>query len=116
MYHALCLLHARLPIISQPEYIRAALTAGKHVLSEKPVAENVKDAQELISWYHSKIDDKEVTWSVAENQRYLNSFDYAREQIPRLGRLLGFRVKVYPNPEHGSKFLGIRYFQRLIEP
>ncbi|KAA6408676.1 MAG: glucose-fructose oxidoreductase [Lasallia pustulata] len=37
-----------LPIPNQPLYIRAALSAGKHVLSEKPVAENLKDAQDFI--------------------------------------------------------------------
>jgi len=115
VYNTLCLLHVRLPIPNQPEYIRAALTAGKHVLSEKPVAENVIDAQELITWYHSDIDDKKVNWSVAENFRYLNSFDYAREQISRLGRVLGFTVKVYLRPEPGDKYLGTRCFQQYSD-
>ena len=85
----------RLPILNQPEYVRQALSAGKHVLSEKPVAENLKDAQVLIQWYHSQIDSKTIFWAVAENFRYLNSLDYAREQVRRLGRLLNFRVKLY---------------------
>jgi predicted dehydrogenase len=54
-----------LPIKNQPEYIKKCLLAGKHVLSEKPVAENVKDAKELIKWYHEEIDTKKVTWGVA---------------------------------------------------
>lgn len=53
-----------LPIKNQPEYIRKCLLAGKHVLSEKPVAENVRDAKELIKWYHDEMDMK-VTWGVA---------------------------------------------------
>ena len=96
----------RLPIPNQPEYIRRALSAGKHVLSEKPIAENLEDAQELMRWYHEDHDSKRVTWSVAENFRYLNSFEYAREQVHRAGRLLGFRVKVYSMVKPGGKYFG----------
>ena len=96
----------RLPILNQPEYIRRALSAGKHVLSEKPVAENVKDAEDLIKWYNSSIDNKRVTWSVAENQRYLNSFDYAQSQVQKLGRVLGFRTRVHTMVQPGSKYYG----------
>ncbi len=95
-----------LPIKSQPDYIRHALSAGKHVLSEKPVAENVSEAVDLIKWYHSNIDTKTVTWSVAENFRYLNSFDYARNRVQNLGRVLGFRVKVYASVQPGSRYYG----------
>lgn len=66
-----------LPIPKQPKFIRHALSAGKHVLSEKPIAENVKDAQELIDWYCSNIDSKKVRWSVAENFRHFANFEYA---------------------------------------
>jgi len=31
-----------LPIIAQPDYIKKALLAGKHVLSEKPVAKDLE--------------------------------------------------------------------------
>lgn len=95
-----------LPIPKQAEYIRLALSASKHVLSEKPIAENVKDAQELISWYYANIDSKKVTWSVAENFRYLASFEYAREQVQKAGRLLGFRAKRYSMVK-GGKYFGM---------
>ncbi|MCJ1479387.1 hypothetical protein MMC13_008072 [Lambiella insularis] len=93
-----------LPILNQPDYIRAALSAGKHVLSEKPIAENLKNASELIKWYYSNIDTKKVTWSVAENFRYLNSFDHAQQEVQKLGRVLGFRVRQYANVKAGSKY------------
>lgn len=63
-------------------------------LSEKPVAENLADAKALIDWYDANIDTKTVFWGVAENFRYLNSFDYAAEQVPKMGRVLGFRVRM----------------------
>ena len=92
-----------LPIKNQPEVIRKALLAGKHVLSEKPIAENVKDAADLIKWYRSNV-DKEITWSVAENFRYLNSFDHAREAIKGQDRLLNFRCRVQNMVEGGKYF------------
>ena len=95
-----------LPILSQPEYIKAALSAGKHVLSEKPIAPTVKDAEELVKWYHSNIDTTKVTWGVAENFRYMNSFDYAQELIQKLGRILNFRVKTYALVT-GGKYYGM---------
>lgn len=101
----------RLPILNQPEYIRRALSAGKHVLSEKPIAENLKDVQELTRWYHENHDTKRVTWSVAENFRYLNSFEYAREQVHRAGRLLGFRVKVCSMVKPGGQYFGEKAHQ-----
>jgi len=93
-----------LPIKNQPEYIRKALLAGKHVLSEKPVAENVKEAVELIKWYRSEIVGKGVTWAVAENQRYLASFTRAAEAVQTMGRQLTFRVQMHVLVSGGKYF------------
>ncbi|KZF26558.1 NAD(P)-binding protein [Xylona heveae TC161] len=96
-----------LPITHQPEYIRLALLNGKHVLSEKPVAKDVASARELIKWYHSAMDTFKVTWSVAENYRYIESFLYAAQAVKELGRVLGFRVKVHNFVKPGTKYFGI---------
>ena len=93
-----------LPIKNQPEYIRRALKAAKHVLSEKPVAENVKEAQELIQWYRSKIDTTKITWGVAENFRYLNSLEHAAEARSKLGKTHGFRLRMQQLVEGGKYF------------
>ncbi|KAK5060011.1 hypothetical protein LTR84_009895 [Exophiala bonariae] len=93
-----------LPIKNQPEYIRKSLLAGKHVLSEKPVAENVKEAVELIKWYRSEIAGKGVTWAVAENQRYLANFIRAAEAVQTLGRQLTFRTRMQVLVSGGKYF------------
>lgn len=53
------------------------------------MAESVQEAEELILWYRSEIVN--ATWAVAENFRFLNSFDFAAEQIKSLGRIVGFQ-------------------------
>ncbi|KAF3017042.1 hypothetical protein E8E14_001932 [Neopestalotiopsis sp. 37M] len=77
-----------LPIKNQASFVKRILMAGKHVLSEKPVSENVKEAKEMIDWYRSSI--RGSTWCVAENWRYLQSYEYARDQIKSLGKITGF--------------------------
>ena len=74
------------------------------MLSEKPIAENVKDAKDLLAWYKKEIDTKKVTWAVAENFRYLNSFDAAAEAREKMGRVLGFRVRMQTMVEGGKYF------------
>jgi hypothetical protein len=61
------------------------------VLSEKPVAENLAEAKDTIAWYRAQ--KFEVSWCVAENWRFLESFRYASSQVVDLGRLLGFQVR-----------------------
>ncbi|KAL8790967.1 MAG: hypothetical protein Q9195_006112 [Heterodermia aff. obscurata] len=83
-----------LPIVVQPEYIRKALQAGKHVLSEKPIAKDLGTARELLDWYHDGGNKLGGTWSVAENFRFLDSFLYAAQRISSLGRVLSFNVRI----------------------
>jgi predicted dehydrogenase len=93
-----------LPILNQPVYVRKALLAGKHVLSEKPIAENMKDAIELLQWYQKEIDSSRIFWSVAENYRFLNSFNHAAEETRKMGRILGFKVEYYSMLEGGKYY------------
>lgn len=97
---------ASLPIANQYQFIKSALTAKKHVLSEKPVAENLEAAVDLISLYNERREEFDnVTWSVAENYRYLDSFKYARQQIEKLGQITNFRAQIYGNIKENWKFL-----------
>lgn len=93
-----------LPITNQPDYIRKTLLAGKHVLSEKPIAENMKDAVDLLNWYRTEIAPKGITWGVAENFRFLASFDKLVEARPSMGRLLTFRLREQWSIDGGKYF------------
>lgn len=91
-----------LPILVQPDFIKKALSAGKHVLAEKPIAKDVATATELLAWYKSHISGP--TFSIAENFRFLSSYDHAAVQLSQLGRVLGFRVRVQNYVKQGGKY------------
>lgn len=55
-----------LPITVQPDVIRSALSQGKHVLSEKPMAPTVAEGLQLLNEYDNQWKGK-VIWRVAEN-------------------------------------------------
>lgn len=95
----------RLPILVQPEYIKKALSAGKHVLAEKPIAKDVETAVSLLSWYKSNIKKAGgPTFTIAENFRFLESFIYASQQVSSLGRILGFRTRMNALVQQGGKY------------
>jgi hypothetical protein len=57
-----------LPITAQPDLIRSAWKAGKHVLSEKPVGKDVEAARELVEEYERDWAPKGLVWRVAESE------------------------------------------------
>jgi len=91
-----------LPILAQPEYIKKALLAGKHVFSEKPIAKDVATAQDLIKWYAENI--KGVTWTIAENFRYLESFKRAAAERKALGKIVEFTMRRHTCVKGGKYF------------
>ncbi|OJJ66927.1 hypothetical protein ASPBRDRAFT_48457 [Aspergillus brasiliensis CBS 101740] len=94
-----------LPIPAQPTYIRAALRAGKHVLSEKPIAGDLSTARDLLAEYHALITTKKpLLWGVAENWRFLAKFTRVAEEVRKLGNVKAFRVGVRTLIGEGSKY------------
>lgn len=83
-----------LPIMSQPQHIEAALSAGKHVLAEKPLAPDVARGKKLIAYYRDVASKNGVTFSIAENFRFKPVFLYAAEQASKLGPVQHFNVRV----------------------
>ncbi|KAL4903159.1 hypothetical protein BDW74DRAFT_156745 [Aspergillus multicolor] len=85
-----------LPILAQPAYIKEALAAGKHVLSEKPIAKDLATAQDLINWYNdsANVDKSRTLWGVAENYRFIRKWLTTAEEVQKLGGVKTFRVVV----------------------
>lgn len=104
-----------LPIPAQPSYIRAALRAGKHVLSEKPIAGDLNTARTLLSEYQAL--ETKPLWGVAENWRFLGKFTRVAEEVRKLGSVKAFRVSVRTLIGEGSKYhrmLFILFFFYLL--
>lgn len=66
-----------LPIESQPEYVLAALRAGKAVLSEKPVGPSVAEARQLIA----KAKRFDAPWLVGENFAFMGHVERLRTLV-----------------------------------
>lgn len=100
-----------LPIPVQPSYITRALTAGKHVLAEKPLAKDVATARDLLSFYNTQILQSPSSTSatppifaIAENFRYMESFRHGACLVSDLGRVLQFRTTVDIMVQPGGKY------------
>ncbi|KAH8112867.1 NAD-binding protein [Phellopilus nigrolimitatus] len=83
-----------LPITVQPSIIIRCLQAGKHVLSEKPVAPDVKSGVDLISRYQKDFKHKGLIWRVAENFEAEPGYRKAAEAIKegKIGDVRFFRL------------------------
>ncbi|KAG8991204.1 hypothetical protein FRB94_012694 [Tulasnella sp. JGI-2019a] len=83
-----------LPITQQPEVISRAFKAGKHVLSEKPIAKDVKHALELIKIYESEYKPKGIVWRVAENYECEPGILAAAEAVRsgKIGKVAFFKL------------------------
>lgn len=83
-----------LPINTQPAIITKCLQAGKHVLSEKPVAPDVKTGLDLIASYEKEFKPKGLIWRCAENYEAEPGYRKAAEAIRqgKIGTVRFFRL------------------------
>jgi predicted dehydrogenase len=93
-----------LPILIQPKFIKEALSAGKHVLAEKPLAKDVETGKELIDWYHANVDTRKLNFSIAEQFRYLAAYAHGAKKIKEFGKILGVRVRMHTCIQPGAKY------------
>jgi predicted dehydrogenase len=73
-----------------------ALAAGKHVISEKPVAADVQSGLKLIADYNANYKQKGLIWRVAENFEAEPGIRAAGEAIRagKIGQVQSFKVVV----------------------
>ena len=95
-----------LPITIQPSIISKSLAAGKHVLSEKPVAPDVKKGLELIGAYHQLYKSKGLVWRVAENYEAEPGYRAAAAAIRsgKIGKVIFFKTLAMMNMDKDSKW------------
>lgn len=75
-----------LPIGSQAEAVSKAHAAGKHVLSEKPLAASFDEAKQLLGAFEKKHAGKGQVWQVEENYAHEPAF-YKAKEILKSGKI-----------------------------
>jgi len=96
-----------LPIPVQPDIIRRCFAAGKHVLSEKPIAKDVSTARLLLEDYKKEYAHKNIIFNVAEQFRYMEGPELARKWIvdeKAVGQLTQVHLKIWRNIKAGGKY------------
>ncbi|KIV83264.1 hypothetical protein PV11_05309 [Exophiala sideris] len=96
-----------LPILVQPDIIRRCFAAGKHVLSEKPIAKDVQTALKLIADYKGQYADKGIIFSVAEQFRFMPEFELGRKWVVEekaIGDVNQLHLKIWRNQAPGGKY------------
>jgi predicted dehydrogenase len=89
------------PNSNHREAVVAAANEGKHVLCDKPIATNLKDAKEMVK----ACKENKVKFQMGFNQRFWNQVEIAKQLVEKdtIGQVMGFtstfkvRVADYPS-------------------
>ncbi|GAB4573316.1 MAG: Gfo/Idh/MocA family oxidoreductase [Anaerolineae bacterium] len=92
-----------LPIPLLPEAVSRALAAGKHVISEKPIAPTLAEARRLLAQFAVRAGQ---VWMVAENYRYEECFVRAAEivQSGALGQIVAGDLAIYIGLDPSNRY------------
>jgi len=95
-----------LPITVQPDIVLKALAAGKHVISEKPVAPDVASGLKLIAAYEAEYKPKGLVWRVAENSEVEAGYITAAQAIRagKIGKVIFFSLRDVGQIDKESKW------------
>jgi len=96
-----------LPIPVQPDIIRRCFAAGKHVLSEKPLAKDVSTARLLLEDYKKAYAQRNIIFNVAEQFRCMEGVELGRKWIVDenvIGQLTQVHLKIWRNIQPGGKY------------
>lgn len=104
------------PIYATADLVRKALSAGKHVLSEKPIAPDVQTAQSLLNYYEEVAAQKTIIWAVGENFRFWNPVVKAMSILQEMkAELTSFSCHVYHFVGPENKFVNTEWFVHSIK-
>ncbi|KAG9098916.1 hypothetical protein FRC06_005838, partial [Ceratobasidium sp. 370] len=95
-----------LPLTQQPEIVLRALAAGKNVLSEKPVAKDVKTGLALIEKWETEFKHKGLIWRVAEQFEVEPAYAEAARKIKggAIGEVRSFNYSVMNSTDKSSQW------------
>ncbi|QRV84844.1 histone-lysine N-methyltransferase SETD1 [Ceratobasidium sp. AG-Ba] len=95
-----------LPINQQPDIVLRALAAGKNVLSEKPVAKDVKTGLALIEKWETEFKPKGLIWRVAENFEAEPAYAEAGRRIKAgvIGEVRSFNYSILNSTDKSSQW------------
>lgn len=104
-----------LPIPLIPEVVHKALDAGKHIISEKPVAPTVAIGREMLAHYAQTPD---LVWMVAENFRYEPSLIELSNVVRsgELGRLITVQSNAFVQMAAENKYYHTAWRRENIFP
>ncbi|CAJ1965545.1 unnamed protein product [Cylindrotheca closterium] len=81
------------PIDVQSDMVLQALQAGKHVLSEKPLAVSMDQAHALMEEYEAAFED-DLVWNVAGDYKYASAVRFSHKAMEEIGKPFLVSLKV----------------------